>query len=63
MKLRINENENNIEVNNEDFIIRGTNLVKYIGDDTEVVIPNGVTNIVGGVFDGCKKFKKRNYSR
>ena len=40
---------------NEDFIIRGTNLVKYIGDDTEVVIPNGVTNIVNSVFDGCKK--------
>lgn len=33
-------------------------LVKYEGNDEEVVIPETVTEILDGAFDGCQKLKK-----
>lgn len=40
--------------NSPDFVIRAGELVEYNGAATEVVIPNTVTIIGGGAFEGCK---------
>jgi hypothetical protein len=38
-------------MNIKDFIINGTTLVKYIGHDYSVKVPNGITIIGEGCFD------------
>jgi hypothetical protein len=36
-----------------DFQMDGTTLVKYIGDETNVIIPSSVISIGDGVFGNC----------
>lgn len=36
-----------------DFFRIGGRLIKYLGNDVDVVIPNTVTEIAAGAFDGC----------
>ena len=39
----------------DDFVIEGTKLVKYVGSDMNVVIPDGITEIGGGAFNFCSQ--------
>ena len=41
--------------NNQDFVIENGVLTKYNGPGGDVTIPEGVTEIGGSAFDGCKK--------
>ena len=45
------------EQKQEDFIIAGTALVKYKGNQKHVVIPSGVTCIGGAAFKGCSQLE------
>ena len=40
--------------NPSDFIIENGVLKKYVGPGGDVVIPEGVTEIRGAAFEGCK---------
>ena len=40
-----------------DFIIEDGVLIEYVGDESEVVIPDGVTAIGDGVFVGCERLQ------
>lgn len=44
--------------NINDFVIEDGILTKYVGKETEVVIPEGVTEIGLRAFAGCEKLKK-----
>ena len=40
-----------------DWVIEGTELKKYCGEDYKIVIPNSVTSIGDNAFRNCKKLK------
>ena len=40
-----------------DFIIEDGVLKEYVGEESDVVIPDGVTAIGDGVFDGCERLQ------
>lgn len=46
------------DITSDDFIIEGTTLVEYVGDDTEVIIPNGITTIDGSAFSNSLEVEK-----
>lgn len=46
-----NEEMNKKRFNSDDFIIDGTTLIKYNGQDDEVIIPQGVTKINESAFE------------
>ena len=39
--------------NPSDFVIENGGLIKYVGPGGDVLIPDGVTKIGDGAFDGC----------
>ena len=43
--------------NYKDFIIEDTTLVRYVGKDTEVKVPSGVTEIGESAFLGNRRLK------
>lgn len=45
---------------NNDFIIEGNVLIKYVGNDEVVVIPDSITKIGYWAFAGCKNLKTIN---
>ena len=40
-----------------DFIIEDGVLVRYVGEESDVVIPEGVTAIGDGAFVGCERLQ------
>jgi hypothetical protein len=42
--------EDNVASNSLDFVIKGTELIKYVGSNTEVVVPRGIKRIGMGAF-------------
>lgn len=47
-----------IEVGSEDLVIDGETLVAYVGNDEEVTVPEGITEISTGAFRNNKTIKK-----
>jgi hypothetical protein len=45
------------ENNEKDFEIDGTTLIRYKGNDSDVTIPDGITEIDMHAFRGCKNLK------
>ena len=43
--------------NNEKFVIEDEVLVKYNGNDENIVVPNGITKIAYDAFRGCRSVK------
>ena len=41
----------------EDFIIEDGVLKEYVGEESDVVIPEGVTAIGDCAFDGCERLQ------
>ena len=41
----------------EDFIIEDGVLKEYVGEESDVVIPEGVTAIGDEAFDGCERLQ------
>jgi len=46
-----------VSADDSDFVIEGTTLVKYVGRDEHVVIPDGITMIGQGAFGKCRSLK------
>ena len=44
-----------VDSRNDGFVIKDGTLLKYIGNDVSVTIPNSVTSIGSGAFFGCSK--------
>ena len=57
-KAGMSEGVRIIEEGAEDFIIEGTTLIAYTGNEEKVTIPDGITEIGAGAFHNNKTIKK-----
>ena len=53
------QTKNKIQIKvSSDFVMEENTLIKYIGNDQEIVIPEGVTEIGAGAFANCKNLRR-----